>query len=311
MLLFALLTVSLPVKAQMKPGDVDIFCGVDFNYRDIYLRGRFTDVLINLTPGVKWNMGHNIELAGSVLIPVINQYGDQYKYVRINVAAASWQFAVGKHWKTKLSGGIFTTERFGFDIKSIYEFNPWLAVKGEIGLTGHIEMSKHWNASPMQRLTFQAGPEFWLNRWTTMLSLRGGRYLYGDYGAVAEGLRNFKRTTVGVFAQYSSKAKWSAGFKVIIMLPPYKRWCGKVHVRPASNFRLTYCTIPVSTGNRTYFTDPEENERTGWFSRDQLPWGPETMPEDFKPCRKDEPAEVSAATSETQQDPEQERRDEQ
>jgi hypothetical protein len=30
-----------------------------------------------------------------------------------------------------------------------------------------------------------------------------------------------------------------------------------------------------------YNTDPEENERDGWFSRDLLQWGSHTMQPDF------------------------------
>jgi hypothetical protein len=33
--------------------------------------------------------------------------------------------------------------------------------------------------------------------------------------------------------------------------------------------------------NCYYRTDPEENERDGWFSRDLLQWGSHTMEPDF------------------------------
>lgn len=284
MLCVLFLSHAQMVNAQMKAGDVDIYAGVNFNYRDIFLRGRFMDLLINVTPGVKWNAGHRVQLEASALIPIVNQYGSYYKYVRINTATASWQFGVGPRWKTKISGGVFTNERFGFDIKTMYAFNSWLAVRGQIGLTGKLTMTDKWEASEMKRFTFEMGPEFWLNRYCTQMSLRGGHYLYGDYGAIAEIMRNFKHSSVGVFGQYSTKEKLAAGFKIIIMLPPYKRWCGKVHFRPAGNFRLTYLTQGGSQSLGRYNTDPEENERTGWFDRDLNPWGQTTMPADFKAC---------------------------
>ena len=31
-----------------------------------------------------------------------------------------------------------------------------------------------------------------------------------------------------------------------------------------------------------YTTDPEENEREGWFDRDMLPWGANLMSSDFQ-----------------------------
>lgn len=65
------------------------------------------------------------------------------------------------------------------------------------------------------------------------------------------------------------------------MLPPYKRTLRKVNFRPASNFRITYNNQADEYANKGYFTDPEQNEREGWFDRDLLPWGPNTMPADF------------------------------
>ena len=65
------------------------------------------------------------------------------------------------------------------------------------------------------------------------------------------------------------------------MLPPYKRAVRKINIRPASNFRLTYSVEGNGYANCTYFTDPEQNEREGWFDRDLLPWGTDTMTPDF------------------------------
>ncbi len=283
LMVFLFLAVVAPIRlfAQTKPGTVDIFMGADFNYRDIYFNNRVYDVLLNLTPGIKWNMGHRWEVAAQVLVPVVNQYGDRYKKVRLNMAVLSKQLAVGQHWKMKLSGGLFGSERYGLDWKNMVAFNPWLAMTVQVGLTGHCSMAAGWEASPMRRLTAQVGPEVYLHRWNTQLSVRGGRYLYGDYGVVGEGYRHFKHVSVGVYVSYSDKGKEDAGFKVILMLPPYRRTARKVNIRPASNFRLTYSVEANGYANATYFTDPEQNERTGWFDRDLLPWGTDRMTPDF------------------------------
>ena len=83
-LLFLLFCIPSYLSAQdNKSGTVDIFMGVDFNYRDIYFNNRVYDILINLTPGVRWNMGHRWEVAAQALVPVVNQYGDRYKNVRL------------------------------------------------------------------------------------------------------------------------------------------------------------------------------------------------------------------------------------
>lgn len=281
LILTLLLTVSAGLRAQMAPGQVDIFAGVDFNYRDIAHNGRIMDVNINLSPGVKWNLGHRWEIAAQALVPLINQYGYEYKHMRLSLATLSKQFAVGSRLKMKLSGGIFTWNRYGVDAKAMLIANRWLALAGQVGCTGFLLTSPQWEASTMRRITFTVGPRFWLDRWTTEFSARGGRFVYGDYGGVVEAMRHFKHTTVGVYGIYSSVSKADAGFKVVIMLPPYKMTRRRVNFRPASNFRLTYRNHSDHYAVREYFTDPEENERSGWFDRDLLPWGPETMPPDI------------------------------
>lgn len=273
--------IPLPMSAQNKSGTVDIFMGVDFNYRDIYFNNRVYDVLINLTPGVRWNMGRRWEIAAQALVPVVNQYGDRYGKVRPNMAVLSKQLTIGNHWKMKLSGGLFSSERYGIDMKNMFVFNRWLAMTAQVGLTGYCSMADGWEASTIGRLTFQVGPEVYLHRWNTQMSIRGGRYVYGDYGVTGEGFRHFKHVSVGAYVSYSNKGKEDAGFKVVVMLPPYKRTARKVNVRPASNFRLTYSIEADDYANRTYSTDPEQNERTGWFDRDLLPWGTDLMSPDF------------------------------
>ena len=90
-LAIGLLAMS-PLAANAQPtssaGQVDIFMGVDFNYRDIWWR-RLYDLLINLTPGVKWNMGKGWQASAQALVPVYNDYGDRYKNVRLNLAVLS------------------------------------------------------------------------------------------------------------------------------------------------------------------------------------------------------------------------------
>lgn len=276
-----LVLAPLPLQAQTRPGTVDVFMGVDFHYRDIYYNNRVYDVLVNLTPGVRWNMGRRWEAAAQAVVPVFNQYGDRYKNVRLGMASLSKQLAVGGFWKMKFSGGLFGSDRYGIDMKNLFVASRWLALSLQLGYTGYWSAANGWEMSRMDRLTFQIGPEVWLHRWNTQLSLRGGRYAYGDYGMVGEGFRHFRHVSVGFYAAYSEKLHKDAGFKVIVMLPPYRRTAGRVNFRPASNFRLTYDVEAQPYTTVTYFTDPEENERTSCFDRDLIPWGTDTMDPDF------------------------------
>ena len=260
---------------------IDIFSGIELNYRNIFYNNRLYDLLINFTPGVKWHIGDDWIFAAQGIIPVYNDYGERYKKIRLNMAVLSKEFSVGKQ-HIKLSGGLFGQERYGLDVKWMFPVNSWFALDGQVGYTGYCSMAVDWECSRMDRVTGWLGVRTYLEKYDTEFRLRGGRYIYEDYGVTGECMRHFKHCTVGVYAQYSNIGKENGGFKVIMMIPPYKRKTRKINVRPASNFRLTYSIMSVPYSLRMYTTDPEENEREGYFNRNNVKWGNNLMEADFK-----------------------------
>lgn len=281
MLLALLCCLPWRMEAQNKAGTIDLFMGVDLNYRDLFLSKPY-EFLINLTPGVKWYLGKQWQMAAQMLIPVYNDYGDYYKRVRLNMAVVSKEMYFGEKLFLKASGGLFSHERYGLDAKAFYTVNPWLALEAQAGWTGFCSMAAGWRASTPRRWTALAGADVYLNRWNTQLRVRGGRFVYEDYGVMAEGMRHFRHCSVGIYAQYSNEGGRNGGFKVVMMIPPYTRKQRKVNIRPASNFRLTNNIQADPYANKMYNTDPEENEREGWFDRERLKWGSNTMEPDFK-----------------------------
>lgn len=277
-----LLTCAMPSYSQGKAyPKVEVFSGAELHYRDIFY-GKIYEVQVNLTPGVKWHIGNQWQLAGQAIIPVYNDYGERYKKVRLNMAVLSkeWDWA-GKQF-LKVSGGLFGQERYGLDVKWMWPVNRWLALDAQMGVTGFCSMAVDWECSKMKRVTGLVGTNVYLEKVNTEFRLHGGRYLYEDYGVMAEAMRHFRHCTVGVYAQYSDKGKENGGFKVVMMIPPYRRKVRKVMVRPASNFRLTYDIDGQPYSVKMYTTDPEENEREGHFDRECLQWGANKMEPDFK-----------------------------
>ena len=278
-----LLLWGSPAKGQplVPEGSVDLFMGVDLNYRDL-LHNKVYEVLVNLTPGVKWHVGRQWQVAAQALIPVYNDYGDRYKRIRLNMALLSKEFYFKERYFLKVSGGLFGSERYGLDLKGMLVVNDWLAFEAQAGLTGYFSMATGWEASRPGRVTALVGADFYLNRWNTQFRARGGRFLYEDYGVVSECMRHFKHCSVGLFGSYSDRWGENGGFKVVVMIPPYRRTRRTVNVRPASNFRLTNNIMADPYANRMYTTDPEENEREGWFDRERLRWGSNRMAPDFQ-----------------------------
>lgn len=284
-LLLLCLGLLLPLSGNARQKDstarIEVFMGTELFYRDYY-HNKVYEILVNLTPGVKWHIGHQWQLAGQVIVPVYNDYGDRYRKVRLNMAVISKEWKWGKNQFFKVSGGLFGQERYGLDLKWMYPVNRWLALNAQVGVTGFCSMAAGWECSTMERLTGEAGIKLYLEKVNTEFRLHGGRYIYEDYALTGEAMRHFRHCTVGLYVQYSNIWKETGGFKIVMMIPPYRRKERRIVVRPASNFRLTYDANGLPYAVRMYTTDPEENEREGDFDRRSLQWGANRMEPDFR-----------------------------
>lgn len=282
LILFFLSTGLVRLSAQTKDNRprLDVFVGADLNYRHLGWR-RLYEVLVNLTPGFKWQFGDHWNIAGQVLVPVFNDYGDYYKRIRPNMLVLSRDERMGASF-IKISAGLFSRERYGLDIKWMLPVNAWLAFDAQVGYTGlYTRASGQREWSPMDRISGWAGTRVYLDRWNTEFRLRGGRFIYEDFGAIGEVYRHFHHCSIGLYGQWNDKEHANGGFKVIMMIPPYSRKQRTVNFRPASNFRLTNNINADVYSVKMYETDPEENEREGFFDRKALKWGANNMEPDF------------------------------
>ena len=142
-------------------------------------------------------------------------------------------------------------------------------------------MSPSWFISPPSRFVWNAGGDIYLSRWNAQLRAVAGRYVNLVFGCEVEAMRHFNHTSASLYGRWSNDTGFDGGFRFVAMLPPYRRKHRAVNFRPASNFRISYSIMYHQYSNRMYNTDPEENERDGWFSRDLLQWGSHTMQPDF------------------------------
>ena len=276
------LFVASSVFSQEKAGNNEIptpkyelFSGVDLNYADVNFT-RLYNLLINLTPGFKVHFRNDWTIAANAWVPIINNgYQNRYNMLRLNTAVVSKEI----HFPTakqhfKLSAGLFSRERWGIDLRWMYPITEWLMFNVQAGLTRHWALGFDFEGNGESDFdgdwlpTAVAGANFYLKPWNTEFRLTGGRYINKDYGCQLEILRHFRYCTVSVFGMYHevgndmySDQHEAGGFKVVMMLPPYKKSRKPFVVRPASNFRLTYIAQSDGVSMRMYNTDPEENER--------------------------------------------------
>lgn len=270
----------------------ELFCGAELFYRDVNFL-RIYDVRLNATPGVKINMKQDWQIAGQVQIPLVNLgYDKRYGMVRLSMANVSKELHFSKAKQhLKITAGLYGQDRFGGDVRWMYPVSKWLMFNARLGLTSkwglgfdfkrntEVQFENNWDAFCV------VGANIWLDKWDTELRASGGRYMSGsstsddfdNYGVEGEVARHFKHCTATAFMQYhrpmkttGGTHKLAGGFRVVMMIPPYKKSTRKVVFRPASNFRLTYNAQSDGYSMKKYRTDPEENERTNPVN---IPWG--------------------------------------
>ena len=283
-LLVALLALFLCIgqpkaKGQSTAPGIDFFSGLDFNFKDMDYETQYK-FLIRLTPGFKWNMGNHWQMAGKVVIPIVNQYGTDYSFVQVSALNVSKELNI-RSFYLKPTIGVFSQNRYGVDLKAFLPLCDWFAFEGQAGWVGSVFMFPYWEIVAPNRFVGTIGGDIYLPRWNTQFRGVVGKYLYDDFGCEAEAMRHFNHTTISVYGQWSNMYSFDAGFRIVIMLPPYRRTHRAVNFRPASNFYLSYTVMYQQFNNLMYCTDPEENLRDGWFSRDLLQWGSHTMEPDF------------------------------
>lgn len=288
MLMLVLLCPPRRAAAQERKMSVDIFSGANFAFRDISYNRQY-DIHLSLTPGFKWNFGDHWQVAGQMYVDIIDQYNNPYYSQYYNHKGNIFYFGlldVSKELKLgglycKASAGFFSESRYGVDLKLFLPVTSWFAFEAQGGLTGLFSTSNGWGFSPMQRFAGTIGGDIYLAGSNTQLRGVIGSYLYKDFGCEAEAIRHFRHSSVSLYANWNNKDAFDGGFRVVVMLPPYHRKQRMVNIRPASNFYLPYTIMGHEWTNRMYRTDPEENMRDGWFSRDLLDWGSHTMEPDF------------------------------
>lgn len=250
---------------------LDFFSGIDVNYRNIFHNERVYDLNLSLSPGFKWKMGHYWTLSAQALVPFYSDFGPKIPY--LNVASLSKEFRIGNTNFLKLSGGLFTNERYGFDLKWMTIATDWFAFDVQLGYTGYMSMVDGWRCSPIGRFSGWARARFYLWRSDTELIGKFGKFAYGDTGIECEYLKHFKHTSIGLYGQYSSLSDINMGFRITVSIPGTWRAGKKVGIRPASNFSLTNNFLAKSHSMTTYATDPEENCRDGYFTIPGSEWG--------------------------------------
>lgn len=270
---------------------LQLFCGATLGYADTNWL-RLYDLQIEATPGLRWLLGHDWSITAQGLIPIVS-VGYTYrnktnKYWRFNMATVSRQLHFNStRQHLRLTAGLFGNECYGVDVRWAWPVNSWLLLNAQAGLTASWIMGADFKGNydvdfySDYKVTGLVGANVYLQPYNIEFRLSGGRYVGGDYGLQLDIMRHFNHITLLAFAQLrmgelevnsfdNKQYRANGGFSIVLMLPPYKKSCRKLVVRPASNFTLSHSSRAGGQSMQTYRIDPEENSRE-WLV--DVDWG--------------------------------------
>lgn len=212
-------------------------------------------VLFNLNPTIEVSLWKGMKFTGQVIIPVYNEYGYTYEQVRQGYITLSQSFRLPYNIFLTATAGTFNNFRWGgvLDAKHIFK-DERFSVNARIGYTGRSRFRDwRWKVSPMKRLTWSVGGDFYWPQYNTQLSLKVEQYLLGEKGVRFDMVRNFRYTSIGFYGmkvQNAGNSGYNGGFRFQIALPPYKyKRKGYIpRVLPSEYFGMSY-----NAGNEQYY----------------------------------------------------------
>ena len=196
-----------------------------------------------------------MKFTGQLILPV---YNDGYGYLQDKVhpgfITLSQRFRLPFNIKGMATVGYFSADRYGADLQLFYPFkDERFSLEGRIGSVA----IGYWNGFNLHydtefSTTWSLGTNFYWPRYNTSFSLKGEQYLIGEKGVKFEMIRHFRYASVGFYAQKAKEANSNGGFRIQVLLPPYKykRLKNKYIPRLNTSYNMG---IVYNAGNERYY----------------------------------------------------------
>ena len=230
---------------------IDVVIYPEFSFRNLILT-QIYEILLNLNPTVEISLWKGMKFTGQVIVPVFNDYGVDYRQIRQGYITVSQTVRLPHNIIITAAAGTFNNRRWGVDLKAkhVLKRNERFSFEGRVGYTGMSGFDHWtWHFGSLKRLTWTAGGHFYWAKYNTQVSLRAEQYLLGEKGVRFDFMRNFRHTSIGVYAMEVQHAPRNGGFYIQIALPPYGKYKrGHLRVTPSKYFGFMY-----NAGNEQFY----------------------------------------------------------
>lgn len=195
-----------------------------------YRLSRVYDLVLNASPAIEVSFWKGMKFTGQVIFPIVNDYGKRYEQIRPGFVTLSQTLRLPHRVFLTATIGFFEDFRSGVDVSAKHVFkNEHFWLKARLGYTrkGYWENWSYYHGAKWT-LNGYAGINYFWSRFNTQFSLKGERYLLGEYGMSTEMIRHFRHASIGFYAlkvfgkDDAANNGFNAGFTFRISLPPYK-----------------------------------------------------------------------------------------
>ena len=233
---------------------VDILVYPQLSFKNLIIT-QIYQVLFTLNPAVEVSLWPGMKFTGQLIVPV---YNDGYGYLQDKVhpgfITLSQRFRLPFNIKGMATVGYFSADRYGADLQFFYPFrDERFSLEGRIGSVA----IGYWDGFNLHydtefSTTWSLGANFYWPRYNTSFSLKGEKYLMGEKGVKFEMIRHFRYASVGFYAQKAKEANSNGGFRIQVLLPPYKykRFKNKYIPRLNTSYNMG---IVYNAGNERYY----------------------------------------------------------
>lgn len=233
---------------------VDILVYPQLSFKNMIIT-QIYQALFTLNPAVEVSLWPGMKFTGQLIVPV---YNDGYGYLQDKVhpgfITLSQRFRLPFNIKGMATVGYFSADRYGADLQLFYPFrDERFSLEGRIGSVA----IGYWNGFNLHydtefSTTWSLGANFYWPRYNTSFSLKGEKYLMGEKGVKFEMIRHFRYASVGFYAQKAKEANSNGGFRIQVLLPPYKykRFKNKYIPRLNTSYNMG---IVYNAGNERYY----------------------------------------------------------
>lgn len=233
---------------------VDILVYPQLSFKNLIIT-QIYQVLFTLNPAVEVSLWPGMKFTGQLIVPV---YNDGYGYLQDKVhpgfITLSQRFRLPFNIKGMATVGYFSADRYGADLQLFYPFrDERFSLEGRIGSVA----IGYWDGFNLHydtefSTTWSLGANFYWPRYNTSFSLKGEKYLMGEKGVKFEMIRHFRYASVGFYAQKAKEANSNGGFRIQVLLPPYKykRFKNKYIPRLNTSYNMG---IVYNAGNERYY----------------------------------------------------------